>query len=192
MKIINKKSKLMITMTIAMTLIIMITTSFNSYAQDENNNNTIALTTAIEETNQNQTFRSAFETFVNSEPQGYGIYEEKESNVFRPGESLILYIEPVGYNYGNTIDENGNKLYTMNFSAAFIISDTQGNILAGQQDVPISDIVSHKQNKEVIVPFTITQSTPFPPGDYIITYIITDKNSGKSFDVVKNVTITES
>ncbi len=80
----------------------------------------------------------------------------------------------------------------MNFSAAFIISDTNGNVLAGQQDVPISDIVSHKQNKELFIPFTISQSSPFPPGDYVITYTITDKNSGKNFDIVKNVTIAES
>ena len=101
MIIINKKSKLMITMTIAM-IIIMITSTLNSYAQEENNN-------IKEETNQSQAFRSGFDIFVNSEPLGYGVYEEKESNIFRPDETLILYIEPVGYNYGNIIDKKGKK-----------------------------------------------------------------------------------
>ena len=182
---------MMATMIISMTLMMMITMSLNSYAQEGVDNSTTSLAEE-KETNQNQTFRSAFDAFVNSEPQGYGIYDEKDSNVFRPGETLILYIEPVGYNYGTITDEKGNQLYTMNFSAAFIISDTNGNVLAGQQDVPISDIVSHKQNKELFIPFTISQQSSFPPGDYVITYTITDKNSGKNFDIVKNVTIAES
>ena len=41
-----------------------------------------------------QTFRSAFDTFVSSEPGGYGIYEERKSNVFNPGETFLLYVEP--------------------------------------------------------------------------------------------------
>jgi hypothetical protein len=140
----------------------------NSYAQDENNNNTtpiLTTTTALPEetTNQSQTFRSAFDSFENSEPLGYGMYDEKELNIFRPGESLILYNEHVDYNYGTTIDEKGNKLYTMNFSAAFVISDTNGNIVVGPQEIPISGMVSHKQNKELIIPFTMTSSILFLP-----------------------------
>ena len=38
----------------------------------------------------NQTFRSAFDTFVSSEPGGYGIYEDRKSNVFKPGETFLL------------------------------------------------------------------------------------------------------
>ncbi|HJR48596.1 MAG TPA: hypothetical protein VJ799_10620, partial [Nitrososphaeraceae archaeon] len=41
------------------------------------------------------TFRSQFDTFVSSEPTGYGMYEEKESNIFAPGETFLLYVEPV-------------------------------------------------------------------------------------------------
>jgi hypothetical protein len=57
-----------------------------------------------------QTFRSAFDTFVSSEPGGYGIYEERKSNVFKPGETFLLYVEPLGYTYGTVTDEDGNIL----------------------------------------------------------------------------------
>ena len=57
-----------------------------------------------------QTFRSAFDTFVSSEPGGYGIYEERKSNVFKPGETFLLYVEPLGYTYGTVTDEDGNTL----------------------------------------------------------------------------------
>lgn len=146
--------------------------------------------TQVETTNQQQTFRSAFDTFISSEPQGYGIYEERESNTFRPGETILLYIEPKGFEYGTLTDENGKTLYTIDFTADFTLTDNRGNILGGQQGLPISDIVSHHQNKEVFIPFTITQTNPFPQGNYIITYTIHDNNSGNSFDIVKEITIS--
>ena len=59
----------------------------------------------------NQTFRSAFDTFVSSEPGGYGMYEERKSNIFKPGETFLLYVEPVGYRYGTITDSDGTRLY---------------------------------------------------------------------------------
>lgn len=137
-----------------------------------------------------QPFSSAFDTFVNTDPQGYGVYEERDSSTFSPGEDIILYIEPVGFEYGTT-EEGDGPLYTINFSADFVISDAEGNVLTGQQGLPISEIISHHQNKEVFIPFTISQTSPFPAGDYLITYTIHDSNSGNSFDIVKEITISD-
>jgi hypothetical protein len=124
-----------------------------------------------------QIFRSGFDTFVASEPEGYGTYNEKESNVFAPGETFLLYVEPVGYSYGNVTDENGDQLYTMNFTADFTISNPNGTILAGQEDLPLSNLVSHHQNKELILQMSVDQTSPFPPGDYVLRYTFTDENS---------------
>lgn len=141
---------------------------------------------------QKQTFRSTSDTFVTS-ASGYGVYEEKSTNTFRPGEDLVLYIEPAGFEY-QTISGNdtSESLYLIEFSADFAISDTQGNVLTEQKGIPVSDIVSHHQNKEVFIPFTITQTSPFPPGNYVITYTIHDVNSGKSFDIVKDVVVSNA
>jgi hypothetical protein len=139
----------------------------------------------------NQTFRSAFDTFVSSEPGGYGMYDARKSTVFKPGETFLLYVEPVGYTYGTVTDSDGNRLYSMNFTLDFLISDKNGNVLGGQQDIPISNVVSHHQNKELILTISLDQSSPFPPGDYVITYRVTDENSGKSFDITKDVTIQQ-
>ncbi len=142
-------------------------------------------------TTQQQTFRSVFDTFVTSEPLGFGLYDEKVSNTFRPGEDIILYIEPEGFEYGTATDGVNKKLYTIDFTADFTISDTEGNVLTGQQGLPVGKIVLPYQEKKVFIPFTITQTTPFPSGTYIITYTIHDANSGKSFDIVKEVIISE-
>jgi hypothetical protein len=136
-----------------------------------------------------ETFRSQFDTFVASEPAGYGMYDEKESNVFAPGETFLLYVEPVGYTYGNITDENGDQLYTMNFTADFTISTPNGTILAGQEDLPLSNLISHHQNKELMLQMSIDQTSPFPSGDYVLRYTFTDENSGESFDIEKNVTV---
>jgi hypothetical protein len=49
----------------------------------------------------------------------------------------------------------------------------------------LSNLVFYHQNKELILNISIDQSSPFPPGNYIITYRVTDENSGKSFDIKK-------
>jgi hypothetical protein len=141
-------------------------------------------------TNQTETFRSGFDTFVTSMPAGYGIYEEKESSTFSPGEDIILYVEPIGFEYGTLTDQDNKTMYNIHFSAGFSIADTEGNVLAGPQTLAVDEISSHKPNKEVYVPITITQTSPFPPGDYIITYTLTDVHSDNRFDIVKEITIS--
>lgn len=145
--------------------------------------------TGLGETNQQQTFRSAFDTFVTSDPEGYGMYQERGSNVFQPGETMILYIEPVGFRYNNLTDNQGKPLYSINFDASFTIYDKDGNVLLEPVNTPIPPIMSHHKNKEVFIPFTITQSSPFPPGEYSIKYSIMDENSGNVFEINKNITI---
>ena len=140
-------------------------------------------------TNSTSGFYSNKDLFVTTEPNGFGIYEEKNSTSYSPGESIVLYIEPVGFEYNNITDEDGTPLFSIDFGASFLITSSNGTILGGQENVPIGNIISHNQNKEVFIPFTVTQSVPFPSGDYVIIYKITDENSGKSFELNKNITM---
>jgi PsbP len=133
-------------------------------------------------------FHSQFDIFVNS-IDGYGIYQEHKSNIFKPGEDIILYVEPVGFSHV-PVNINNTKLYLVNLTASIILSDTQGNILFGRENIPILDIVSHTQNTEMFARLRVGQSSPFPPGGYVITYILNDVPSGKSFKIVKNITVT--
>ena len=144
----------------------------------------------ISDSNSTSDFYSKKDLFVTTESNGFGIYDEKNSTSYSPGESIILYIEPVGFEYKNITDENGTPLFSIDFGASFLITGSNGTILGGQENVPIGNIISHNQNKEVFIPFTVTQSTPFPQGDYVIIYKITDENSGKSFELNKNISIT--
>jgi hypothetical protein len=60
-------------------------------------------------------------------------------------------VEPVGFSHEplEPTLSNNETLYLMNFTADVVISDTEGNIIGGFEDLPISQIVSHHQNKEI-------------------------------------------
>ena len=155
-----------------------------------NSNSKESLAQVTSPTNSNNSFYSAKDLFVVSKPQGYGIYDERNSKVFQPGEDIILYIEHFGFVYKNLKNSQDNPLYLISFSASFILFDENGKNLTSIINVPIPNIMSHYKNKEVYIPFIITQSTPFPPGQYQIKYSINDRNSGNTFDIVKNIMIS--
>jgi hypothetical protein len=141
----------------------------------------------------NQTeFNATFNTFV--EPlsaAGYGVYQEHGS-VFRPGETIVLYVEPVGFGYKQIPDGNGSALYLMNMTADYVIASSNGTELQTIEDVPVGSIVSHRANTELFLELTLTQARPFPAGDYNIKYTITDEVSGKSFQLEKQIRVAEA
>ena len=138
----------------------------------------------------NQTeFNATFSTFIQPfSAGGYGVYQEHNS-VFAPGESMVLYVEPVGYDFKRVPDNRGNTLYLMNMTADYTISDANGTTLAMIKGVPVGSIISHRPNTELFLELSLTQQSPFPEGDYLITYVVTDKVSGEKFALEKHVTV---
>ena len=140
----------------------------------------------------NETFASSLDLFIVPESDGgYGVYEERVSNTFAPGEDIVLYVEPVGFSY-KPIVSNGETQYLMNFTADLVITDTEGNVLGGFEDLPISEIISHHQNKELNLIITLSQSQPFPEGNYKVLYTIQDEPSGNTFEITKNIAIARA
>ena len=145
----------------------------------------------------NQTeFNTTFSTFV--EPfsaAGYGVYEER-SNVFAPGETIVLYVEPVGFAHEQVIGEEGGSnnstLYLMNMTADYEIAAANGTTLQLIEDVQVGSITSHRPNTEMFLTLTLAQEVqPFPVGNYVITYSVTDEVSGESFELEKEITVAE-
>ena len=135
------------------------------------------------------TMHSTFDTFVEQgSASGYGVYVQ-HPNVFKPGDSMVLYVEPVGFAHKPVIDDKGNTLYQINLTADIIISDNNGTQLAALKDLPAGLINSHHKNTEMFLTLKVDQKTPFPIGDYKITYIVKDGSSGESFQIVKPIKI---
>jgi hypothetical protein len=124
-------------------------------------------------------------------PAGYGIYEDKDSSTFRPGEDIILYIEPIGFEYGKSTDEYNDTSYNIDFTIHFKINDREGDNFVNTKKIHVDDINSHFPNKEIFLAPVISQISKFPEGDYVITYTIDDENSENSFELIKEITISE-
>lgn len=148
----------------------------------------------------NQTeFNATFSTFV--EPfsaAGYGVYEER-SNIFAPGETIVLYVEPVGFAHKQVIDERGSNnntlLYLMNMTSDYKIAAANGTELELQlieDEQGLRNITSHRPNTEMYLTLTLTPEVqPLLVGSYVITYSVTDEISGESFELEKDITVAE-
>jgi hypothetical protein len=77
-------------------------------------------------------------------------------------------------------------------TADYIISGSTGSELQTLEDLPAASLISHRQNTEFPLTLTLSQEQPFPVGDYIITYVITDEVSAQSFQIEKSITIDDN
>ncbi len=135
-------------------------------------------------------FHSEFDSYVDSEPYGYGAYDVHQTNLFNRGDTLLLYVEPAGFSHKRLVSEKNDTLYSMNFTADVLVSNNGGKLIASKENIPIREIVSHHKNTELYLTLAINQTIPFPTGDYTFQYFITDQNSGKNFKIVKDVRIS--
>ncbi|MDQ3835720.1 MAG: hypothetical protein M3270_02125 [Thermoproteota archaeon] len=153
----------------------------------------------------NSPFSSKFDVFIaEGTHAGYGIYREHvPANVFRPGETIVLYVEPVGFGHQPIAETSGpvdggnstivpRTLYLINMTADMIISDSTGNVLQTLENLPTESFISHTQNTEFSLTLTLSQEQPFPVGDYIISYILHDQVTGKSFQLDRRITIDDN
>jgi hypothetical protein len=60
------------------------------------------------------------------------------------------------------------------------------------EDVPVGNLISHRQNLELFLTLTLRQDEPFPVGDYVVTYVVYDQVTGQSFQIDKSITIDDN
>ena len=113
--------------------------------------------------------------FVADHPHGFGLYQERASNVFKPGEALVAYAEPVGFG----AKDAGSGLVEFGFAVDFLIKSPDGQILTGQQDFARLTQQSHVRNLEFMLVLTLNV-TGAPPGDYVVEYKLRDVSGDKS------------
>ncbi len=154
----------------------------------------------------NTGFTSQFDVFVAEGTVGfYGIYREHvPANVFRPGETIVLYIEPVGFGHqpveyttnqegDNSTSQATQTLFLINMTADIMMTDSSGAVSFAYGDVPVaSNLISHRQTTEIPMTLTVTQAEPFPVGDYVLTYVVHDQVTGQSFQIDKRITIDDN
>jgi len=117
-------------------------------------------------------FRKAL--FVTGAPGGFGIYDPRPDSVFKQGEKLVIYVEPVGFKWQPKDGLNHALLV-----ADLVLKDGEGTVVAEQAGVGTFTFDSRDHNMEVIAALTI-DFTDGPVGKYAAELKFTDKVGGKS------------
>lgn len=113
--------------------------------------------------------------FVSEPPKGFGEYVERPDSVFKKGEKLVTYAEPVGYGW----KELGGGLYEFGLKVDFVIKTPEGKVLGGQEDFADLSQKSHARNREFMLTLTLSV-TGAPAGDYVLVYKLRDVTSSKT------------
>jgi len=116
--------------------------------------------------------------FVSEAPRGFGIYRERSDNVFKPGEPLVAYVEPIGVGWTKRDEGYFHSLLTVDFE----IRTPAGDILTGKRDFGKFEFLSHERNTEIMTHVTLNL-TGARPGKYVFGLIYRDRSTGKSATV---------
>ncbi|HAJ32973.1 MAG TPA: hypothetical protein DCK79_06335 [Candidatus Atribacteria bacterium] len=125
--------------------------------------------------------------FTDEEAWGFGMYNPREDASFAQGETFLMYGEARNY----TIKEIKKDLYEIYVKEDMYILDKNNNVLFKQEDFLDYHITSHSKNFDLFITNTLTQTSPFPIGDYKFLLVLKDVFSGKTTEVTIDFTVVE-
>ncbi len=117
---------------------------------------------------------------------GYGVYTPRESNAYKPGEPIEIYVEPFGFGYGRTAD----GLYEIAFDVDLDVQDADGNSLGKVANIMSLKLVSQSRNTEFQARLTYDLKGA-PKGDYVLVTTMRDRNSDKAGSFKTRIRISE-
>ena len=126
-------------------------------------------------------------TFTNEDAWGFGMYNQRQDTVFAQGETFLMYGEAKNY----TIKEIKKDLYEIYLKEDIYILDKNNNVLFKQEDFLDYHITSHSKNFDLFINNTLTQTSPFPVGDYKFLLVLKDVFSEKTAEVTIDFTVVE-
>ncbi|KQS63190.1 hypothetical protein ASG39_14795 [Rhizobium sp. Leaf371] len=118
-------------------------------------------------------------TFVTGDPSGFGMFEPRPNSVFKPGEKIVAYIEPLGLTWKPA--STPDRLETR-FSVDFDLLDDKGAVLGSQKAFGNFIFNGVSKNSEIFATLTLDVSEA-PVGAYVLRYHLNDTHSGKTASV---------
>jgi hypothetical protein len=115
--------------------------------------------------------------FVTEKAPMVGAYSERPTNVFKAGEKLLTYIEPVGYTW-----QQQGKMFNFGAIVDFVVKDADGKILGGQENFAKLALASRTKLQEFMLNLTMSLDG-IAPGKYVLEYKLHDLG-GKKIVVV--------
>jgi len=121
--------------------------------------------------------------FVVDEPAAFGMYNPRPNAVFKRGEIIRVYMEPIGF----TIKQQGGfKQFSL--STDFNILDAEGNVLAGKRNFGTFPFKSRSHITQFMLNLTYTL-TGAEPGKYKIETVVRDNFSPKRASIIQDIEI---
>lgn len=112
--------------------------------------------------------------FVTGDAPLYGAFEPRNSNVFKEGEPVFVYAEPIGYGWR----QNGDYFETdLGVDAALL--SPEGTVLWSQKSFGNFDLTSRKRFMEYMMNLEL-DITGLPAGSFVLEYTVTDRIGGNS------------
>lgn len=125
--------------------------------------------------------------YTEDEAWGFGMYNPRGNTTFAQGETFFIYGEAKNY----TIKEVEKGIYEIYLKEDIYILDQDNNVLFGQADFLDYHITSHSKNFDLFINNTITQTSPFPVGNYKFRLVLKDVFSQKTTEATIDFTVTE-
>ncbi len=124
--------------------------------------------------------------FVESS-SGYGLYVERSAaSTFKPGEKLLVYVEPAGYGYGRSAVGG----LTIGFDVDFELKDLNGKTLFSKDEFLAIGSPVRYRNREFYLNMTVNL-TGLKPGNYVSEFRLRDQNSDKTADFQLRFSVAE-
>ena len=125
--------------------------------------------------------------FVKEEAPGFGMYNARENSTFAQGETFYMYGEAKNY----TIKEIDENLFEIHLKEDIYILDEENNILFGQTDFLDYHISSHSKNLDLFISNTLSQTSPFPVGNYKFRLVLKDVFSQRTTEAIIEFSVVE-
>lgn len=100
--------------------------------------------------------------FVQERAQGFGIYNERPSNVFKQGEKILVYAEPVGFKWSKI-----QQFHRSEIMADFELRQPDGKVLAKRENFGQFKFTSRVRNTEYMANLNFA-FTGLPAGKYVL------------------------
>ena len=139
--------------------------------------------TALDEAWNQTGFTIERAVLVTGAAKGYGAIERRDDNRYVSGDTIYVYIEPIGYGYGHR-----ESRHAFGFEADFVVRTETGQILGGQDGFAEFAFESIHRNREVYL--DIEYYFPLlPPGQYSVETILHDRHGKQSTSAVAEFVI---
>jgi hypothetical protein len=136
-----------------------------------------AIQKAMEEVWRHTPFQLGKAVLVKKKATAFGIYEPRPDNLYKPGEVVFLYLEPVGFTQQ---EKDGH--YFMSLAADFTVQKEDGTIIGGKENFGKWELNSQHfiTGFYMNLDYTLTN---LKPGTYIIKTVLRDLPTSKAVSV---------